>query len=158
MLSLPQLIESRCLTIKDIATTARTPRKAESFSVPPRTLVVWIAILAGITLLMLFKDRMEQPGDLLTQPVFQQLVESNLIAQATINYNSQNSDLREVSGKYWKTPEHKVEAPFRAKVRLLPDLEKKLLSQCRNVDVARAEHDAVELPGERAADHRHCRA
>jgi cell division protease FtsH len=56
-------------------------------------------------------------------------VESNQIVQATINYNPQSPDLREITGKYWKLDgERKVEVPFRAKARLLPDLEKKLLS------------------------------
>jgi cell division protease FtsH len=90
--------------------------------------VVWIAIVGVIVLLMLFKDRMEPPGDVLNQPGFQRVVESNQIVQAVINYNPQSSDLREVTGKYWKLEnDHKVEAPFRARVRLLPDLENKLL-------------------------------
>ena len=49
---------------------------------------------------MLFKDRMEPPGEVLTQYRFQQLVESNQIVQATINYNPQSPDLREITGKY----------------------------------------------------------
>jgi cell division protease FtsH len=107
----------------------KNPRKAGEFKVPPRTWVVWIAIFGVIVLLMLFKDRMEPAGDLLSQPRFQQLVESNQIVQATINYNPQSSDLREVTGKYRKLEnDTKSEAPFRARVRLLPDLEKKLLS------------------------------
>ena len=106
----------------------KNSRKAGEFKVPPRTWVVWIAIFGVIVLLMLFKDRMEPPGDLLSQPRFQQLVESNQIVQATINYNPQSSDLREVTGKYRKLEnDAKSEAPFRARVRLLPDLEKKLL-------------------------------
>jgi cell division protease FtsH len=106
----------------------KNPRKAGEFKVPPRTWVVWIAIFGVIVLLMLFKDRMEPPGELLSQPRFQQLVESNQIVQATINYNPQSSDLREVTGKYRKLEnDAKSEAPFRARVRLLPDLEKKLL-------------------------------
>ena len=64
--------------------------------------MVWIAIFGGIVLLMLFKDRMEPPGDVLSQYQFQQLVESNQIVQATINYNPQSSDLKEITGKYWK--------------------------------------------------------
>ncbi len=102
---------------------------------PPRTWVVWIAIFAVIVVLMLFKDRMEPQGDTISQPVFQSLVESNRIVQATINYNPQNSDLREVTGKYSKTEgDRKIEVLFRARVRLLPDLEKRLLSM-PNVDV-----------------------
>ncbi len=101
----------------------KNSRKPGEFRVPPRTWVVWIAIFGGIILLMLFKDRMEPPGDVLSQPRFQQVVESNQIVQATINYNPQSSDLREVTGKYWKMEgDRKVEAPFRAKVRLLNDL------------------------------------
>lgn len=103
-------------------------KKGGEFRVPPRTMVVWIAILGGITLLMLFKDRMDTPGDVLKQYGFQQLVESNRIIQATINYNPQSPDLREITGRYWKDNDHKVEAAFRAKVVLYPELQKKLLS------------------------------
>ena len=76
----------------------KNPKKGGEFRVPPRTMVVWIAILGGITLLMLFKDRMDSPGEFLNQYAFQQKVESNLIAQATINYNPQSPDLREITG------------------------------------------------------------
>src|SRR5271157_1462912 len=97
----------------------RNPRKGGEFRVPPRTWLVWIAIFGGIIVLMLFKDRMESPGDVLNQYQFQQMVDSNRIAQATINYNPQNSSLNEIIGKYYKTEgDRKVEAPFRAKVRL----------------------------------------
>jgi cell division protease FtsH len=107
----------------------KNPKKGGEFRVPPRTWVVWIGIFGVIVLLMLFKDRMEPPGDLLSQPHFQQVVESNQIVQATINYNPQSSDLREVTGKYRKVEnDAKSEVAFRARVRLLPDLEKKLLS------------------------------
>jgi cell division protease FtsH len=106
----------------------KNPKKAGEFRVPPRTWVVWIAIFGVIILLMLFKDRMEPPGELLSQPRFQQLVESNQLVQAVINYNPQSSDLREVTGKYRKVEnDPKSEVPFRARVRLLPDLENKLL-------------------------------
>ena len=92
-------------------------------------MVVWIAILGGITLLMLFKDRMDSPSEFLNQYQFQQKVESNQIVQATINYNPQSPDLREITGKYSKTENDRtVELPFHAKVRLYPELEKKLLS------------------------------
>ena len=107
----------------------KNPKKAGEFRVPPRTMVVWIAILGGIVLLMLFRDRMDTPGDVLNQYTFQQLVESNQIVQATINYSPQSPDLREITGKYRKIENDvKSETPFRAKVRLYPELEKKLLS------------------------------
>jgi cell division protease FtsH len=107
----------------------KNPKKTGEFRVPPRTWVVWIAIFGGIVLLMVFKDRMEAPGDVLNQYVFQQMVESNRIVQATINYSAQSPDLREITGKYTKLEnDKKVETPFRAKVRLYPELEKKLLN------------------------------
>ena len=106
----------------------KTPKKGGEFRVPPRTMVVWIAILGGITLLMLFKDKMESPGDVIKQTKLMQLVESNQIISATINYNPQGSYLREITGKYWKDNERKVEAPFQAKVVLYPELEKKLVN------------------------------
>ncbi len=105
----------------------KSPRKGGDFRVPPRTWVVWIAIFGGIVLLMLFKDRMEPPGEFFNQYKFQQLVESNQIVQATINYNPQSPDLREITGKYWRLEDGRTNA-FRAKARLLPELEKKLLS------------------------------
>ena len=65
------------------------PKKGSEFRVPPRTWLVWIAIFGGIILLMLMKDRWDVQGDVVTQYRFQQLVDSNLIASATINYSPQ---------------------------------------------------------------------
>ncbi len=75
----------------------KTPKKGE-FRVPPRTWVVWIAIFGGIILLMLMRDRWEAQGDVISQFRFQQLVDSNLIAQATVNYSPQGTALNEVIG------------------------------------------------------------
>src|SRR4051812_28110878 len=110
--------------------------KKGDFRVPPRTWIVWIAILGGIILLMLFRDRMESQGEIVNQYKFQQLVESNQIAQATINYSAQDPYLTEVTGKYFRTDNtgarvKKGDAEelvaFRAKVRLPAKLEEKML-------------------------------
>jgi len=115
----------------------KNSKKGGEFRVPPRTWVVWIAIFGGIILLMVMRDRWESPGTLINQYKFQQLVESNQIAQATINYNPQDPYLTDVVGKYYKTDssgariqgkDGDVQEPFRAKVRLTADLEKKILS------------------------------
>jgi cell division protease FtsH len=107
----------------------KNPKKGGEFRVPPRTMIVWIAILGGITLLMLFKDRMETPGDPIKQTKFMELVESNQIVQATINYNPQGTYLREITGKYKKTEDGRTTvAPFQAKIVLYPELEKKLVN------------------------------
>src|SRR5712691_2844051 len=79
------------------------PKKGGEFRVPARTWIVWIAIFGGIILLMLARERLDKPGELLSQHAFQRLVESNLIAQATIKYNPQNLALTEVVGRYFKT-------------------------------------------------------
>src|SRR5256885_16243218 len=80
----------------------KTPKKGVEFRVPPRTWIVWIAIFGGIILLMVFRDRMESQGEEVKQYRFQQLVDSNQIAQATINYNPQKPYLTDVIGKYYK--------------------------------------------------------
>ena len=67
----------------------KNPKKGE-FRVPPRTWIIWIAIFGGIILLMLLRKSMDSPErDLLSQYSFQQMVESNQIAEATINYSPQ---------------------------------------------------------------------
>src|SRR5258706_16228966 len=81
----------------------KNAKKGGEFKVPPRTWVVWIAIFGGIILLMLMRDKWESQGSQIGQARFQQLVNSNLIAEATINYSPQNLALTEVIGKYYKT-------------------------------------------------------
>lgn len=105
----------------------KNSKKGGEFKVPPRTWIVWIAIFGGIILLMLFKERMDSPGEVLTQYRFQQLVDSNLIVQATVNYSAQNPLLNEVIGKYYKDGDKRSEpTAFRAKVRLTEKMEEKL--------------------------------
>src|SRR5689334_10158643 len=104
----------------------KNSRKGE-FKVPPRTWLVWIAIFGGIILLMLFKEKMDTPGDLLSQSKFWQLVDSNMIEKATVNYSPQSQALNEITGVYYTmNNERKVETPFRAKVRLTQSMEEKL--------------------------------
>src|SRR5215469_18532968 len=116
----------------------RTPRKGGEFRVPPRTWIVWIVIFSGIIALMLLRERMDSPGQVLTQWEFLLKVESNQISQATINYNPQDPFLTEIVGKYYKTDAAgarlKVNdreadpVPFRTKARLTQKLEDKLLA------------------------------
>ena len=104
---------------------------------PPRTWLIWILIFCGIIMLMLFKERMEPQGEKLSHARFLQVVDSNLIAKATINYSAQSPFLREIVGEYYKTDaegkrlaENDPRAglvPFRVKELLYPELEQKLL-------------------------------
>src|SRR5215831_2829591 len=113
----------------------KNPKKGGEFRVPPRTWIVWIAIFGGIITLMLVKDKMDFQGASLKQYAFQQLVDSNLIAEATIRYSPQNVALTEEVGKYYKsdTAGHRVpkngedeKVDCRPKVRLTPELEDQL--------------------------------
>jgi len=117
----------------------KSSKKSGEFKVPPRTWVVWIAIFGGIVLLMLMKDRMESTGDVLSQYKFQELVESNQIASATVNYSPQAGYLTEITGKYYKTDAagnrlKKADGTeelttFRTKARLIDKLEEKILAK-----------------------------
>jgi cell division protease FtsH len=108
----------------------KNSRKPGEFKVPPRTWVIWIAIFGGIIMLMLLKDRMETPGEVLSQYLFLQKVESNQIAQATINYSPQSPLLTEITGKYKRlTVDGKEElVAFRTKARLTEKMEDKLFN------------------------------
>jgi serine/threonine protein kinase len=102
----------------------------------------YIGIPAGIAVLALWfclHLLLRSPGpavETLSQYRFFQLADANLIAEARINYSPQNPSLNVIEGKYYKTdaegkrlPENNPHAkvPFRAKVRLPPELEERLL-------------------------------
>jgi cell division protease FtsH len=78
-------------------------KKGGEFRVPPRTWVVWIAIIGGIVMLVVFRDKMASQPTTITPYVFMQKMESTLIAEATLNYNPQSPDLGEIVGKYYQT-------------------------------------------------------
>jgi len=110
-----------------------------AFRVPPRTWIVWITILGGIIWLMLMRERWDSQGEFLPQWRFQQLLESNLIAQATVNYSPQNSLLTEIVGKHYVPDKDgnpikgkhgkPKEVLFHTKARLSPALEEQLFSK-----------------------------
>ena len=106
------------------------PKKAGDFRVPPRTWVVWIAIFGGIMLLMFFRDRMNSQGESISQYEFFQLVDSNRIEHATINYSPQSTYLTEITGTYFGADKTgtEVSKPFVTKARLTESMEEKLLA------------------------------
>ncbi|HKQ38148.1 MAG TPA: ATP-dependent zinc metalloprotease FtsH [Verrucomicrobiae bacterium] len=107
------------------------------FKVPPRTYLLWIAIVLAIPLLMIFRNNSGSQAELLTQTQFIEKVESNLISKGTIIYDPQSPYLREIRGKYLKTDStgqqvldasgKPVEVAFTAKSLLPEKLEEKLL-------------------------------
>jgi cell division protease FtsH len=114
----------------------RGGKKNGEFRVPPRTYIIWIAILGAIPLLMVFRGAGPASSDILSQTQFMQAFESNQIVQGTIAYDPQ-SMLNEVRGKYYRTDKNgiRLEAAgkpaepvaFVAKVRLTDKFEDRVL-------------------------------
>ncbi len=109
----------------------RSPKKGGEFRVPPRTWVVWIAIIGSIVVLVMMKGKIDAPGLVLSQGDFMGKVDADqIVPGASINYNIQ-SPLQEITGEFYKTDDKgevdkNVTVPFRAKVRLTEEIENKL--------------------------------
>ena len=112
----------------------KNPKKGGEFKVPPRTWVVWIAIISGIIMLVTFRSKMEtQPAALLPRD-FKEKISSNLIASISLSYDPQSAGVANLEGSYYKTDE-KGEAlksepavPFRTQMILTEELANKLNS------------------------------
>src|SRR5438046_1827806 len=107
----------------------KNDKKGAEIRVPPRTWLLWIGILALIPLVWKFHSQVETKYRTPSYVEFMNLVTNNLIVKATINYNPQSQDLREVTGKYReKKPDgEQALVPFKNTYRLLPEVEKVLL-------------------------------
>jgi ATP-dependent Zn protease len=104
------------------------PHEAQNPAPRARTFVIWFAILGGIILLTVFKDRLETSAGQISQARFEELLDSGSIKQAVVNYGSQGS-LNAIVGVYFATNGAGVtEVPFRANVRLTPRLENRIFS------------------------------
>ena len=103
--------------------------------VPPRTLLVWIAILGIIPLVMFLHDQDDMRGQRnLTYNDFAFIVTNDLVISGKVIYNPQSSELKEIIGKYREySPSgdgsftinegSQSEVPFKIRIPLLPDLE-----------------------------------
>ncbi len=103
-------------------------KKNGEFRMPPRNWIVWILLVACVLVVALYRDGFGiQTGDTITQAQFKSLLDSNMIASATIKFNAQ-SETRDIIGKYYRPaadgkPEKAadgklVEQPFRVTVFL----------------------------------------
>ena len=119
---------------KKLNSRDKEPKKTGEFRVPPRTWVVWIAILGGIVTLMMFKDRMSSQPEELKPQAFLQKVDSNMIVKATVA-NSTQSAAYDVVGTYFKVDKEgqkvmeagkPVEVPFHVKLFLTDELVSRL--------------------------------
>src|SRR5436190_9796923 len=106
----------------------RNGKKGGEFKVPPRTYILWIAILGAIPLLMFFRNNATSSGENVSQAQFEQMVESNTITRAVIVIGPPGTSLNDVSGRYVRTePDGKqTEVAFKAKVLLYTALQEKV--------------------------------
>jgi cell division protease FtsH len=118
-------------------TENKNGKRNGDFKVPPRTYLLWIAIVLAIPLLMIFRNNSGSQAEQLTQTQFIEKVESNLITKGTIIYDPQSPYLHEVRGKYVKTDMagqpvldsagKPAEVNFTTKIRFTEKFEEKLL-------------------------------
>ncbi len=76
----------------------RNEKRGGDLRVPPRTWMLWIAILGAIPLLMMFRDKAETKYQTISHLDLLQSVASNRVAEATIIHDVQ-SPLYEIRGK-----------------------------------------------------------
>src|SRR5688500_78578 len=110
-------------------------KRGGEFKVPPRTYLLWIAIVLAIPLLMIFRNNIGCPAEVVTQTQFVEKFETNLISKGTIIYDPQSPYLHEIRGKYIRTDGSgqqvldaagkPVEVAFTTKARLPEKLEEK---------------------------------
>ena len=102
-------------------------KRSGEFRVPPRSYILWIAILATIPLLLLFKSNTQNQADLLSQADFMRIA-TNQVVKAEIIYDPQSGYLHQVVGTYKKAVGGGFEERnFRARVRLTEQFENRLL-------------------------------
>src|SRR3954465_8079677 len=106
-------------------------KKGGEFKVPPRTYILWIAILGAIPLLMFFRNNAGTSGETVSQAQFEAMVDSNVITKATIILGPPGNSslvLGDVTGKYLKTAPDgsQIEGAFKAKVPLFPNLRERV--------------------------------
>jgi cell division protease FtsH len=110
----------------------KSPKRGGDFKVPPRTWVVWVAIIAGIIMLVTFKSKMDLQPSTLSSYDFQQKVDSNLIASVQLNFNPQSPLVAEITGSYYKTDDkgNKLNetVQFRTKTLLTDKIQQELTS------------------------------
>src|SRR2546426_8594544 len=77
-------------------------KRNSEFRVPPRTWILWIAILGSIPLLIVLRDKVDTGGKQLEQPEFVQKLDAGFIISGRIIYPPQGQ-LVDIVGKYYPT-------------------------------------------------------
>ena len=102
----------------------RRERKPGEPKVPPRGWILLIAIMGIIPLMMLLRDRADTRQEVISYPRLMQLVQSNRIEKAVINYNPQ-SDIKVITGEYISDA-HAAPVVFKVKAFFSPEVLDKL--------------------------------
>ena len=109
----------------------KNPNPGGEFRVPPKTWIVWTAIIATLVALVMMKSKYDNVADpMLFSEKFLGLLESNLVASASVNFNPQTHPVEIVEGFYYKTDaagkktDEKV--PFRTKIFLTEKIQDQL--------------------------------
>ena len=89
--------------------------------VPPRTWLLWIAIIGAVPLLVVLRDRVDSRFTTLQPSKFFELVDNKKIISGVINFNPQASELREIRGKYRASETDSVGTSFKVKLPLSPN-------------------------------------
>ncbi len=111
----------------------KNPTPGGEFRVPPKTWIVWTAIIASLVALVMMKGKLDSGVDpMLYSEKFLGLLESNLVASAAVNFNPQTHPVEIIEGTYLnaKTDANgkKTEelVPFRTKIFLTESIQNKL--------------------------------
>ncbi|HEX4263532.1 MAG TPA: ATP-dependent zinc metalloprotease FtsH [Verrucomicrobiae bacterium] len=103
----------------------KDPKKNGEFRVPPKTWIVWIVIIGGILALVLFRNQMTPPLNIISTADFMNKVEAGQIDSATVSFSPQ-SPIYDVTGKFKAADPKGVATPFHVKVLLTDSMIEKL--------------------------------
>jgi cell division protease FtsH len=102
-------------------------KKGGDIKVPPRTWILWIAIIGAIPLLMMFRNTAETKFKPISHLQLVQAVESNLVTKGVISYSPQ-SPLFEITGELTETGPDGRPVVFKLKTDLTEAMRDKLLN------------------------------
>ena len=100
-------------------------KKSGEFRVPPRTWILWIAILGAIPLLVLFKNPRESQEHL-SQTRFIELFRTGAIKQGVIWFNVQDPLTQDITGEYEPPGKPGTTVKFKTLVHLDDSLDRQL--------------------------------
>ncbi|MFO1477388.1 MAG: ATP-dependent zinc metalloprotease FtsH [Verrucomicrobiota bacterium] len=113
----------------------KNQKRGGEMKIPPRTWIVWIAIIGGVLMLVMLKNRVEREPGLISSYELNRKLDSNLVAEVQLNYNPQSPLVAEITGSYYRSDEKgqalKAEPtiPFRAKTFLTDKVQDRLVDQ-----------------------------